>query len=50
MIIYALVPALAVGREQDPYFEYLFLDVHDQMDLPDLDVQETSPAQPDDVE
>jgi len=50
MIIYALVPALAVGREQDPYFEYLFPDVHDQMDLPDLDAQETSPAQPDDVE
>jgi len=50
MIIYALVPALAVGREQDPYFEYLFPDVHNQMDLPDLDAQETSPAQPDDVE
>ena len=50
MIIYALVPALAVGREQDPYFEYLFPDVHDQMDLPDLDEQETSPAQPDDAE
>ena len=50
MIIYALVPALAVGREQDPYFEYLFPDVHNQMDLPDLDEQETSPAQPDDVE
>jgi len=50
MIIYALIPALAVGREQDPYFEYLFPDVHNQMDLPDLDTQETSPAQPDDVE
>ena len=50
IIIYALVPALAVGREHDPYFEYLFPDVHDQMDLPDLDVQETSPAQPDDAE
>jgi len=50
MIIYALVPALAVGREQDPYFEYLFPDVHDQMDLPNLDARETSPAQPDDVE
>jgi uncharacterized protein with von Willebrand factor type A (vWA) domain len=50
MIIYALVPALVVGREQDPYFEYLFPDVHDQMDLPDLEEQETSPAQPDDAE
>jgi len=49
MIIHALVPALAVGREQDPYFEYLFPDVHDQMGLPDLDAQETSPAQPDDA-
>jgi len=44
MIIYALVPALAVGREQDPYFEWLFPDVHDKMDLPDLDEQETSPS------
>ncbi len=50
MIIYALVPALAVGREHDPYFEYLFPDVHDQMDLPDIDAQEMSPVQPDDVE
>jgi len=50
MIIYALVPALAVGRGHDPYFEYLFPDVHNQMDLPDLDEQETSPAQPDGVE
>lgn len=46
MIIYALVPALAVGWNHDPYFEYLFPDVHDQMELPDLDDQETSPAQP----
>lgn len=37
MIIYALKPALAVGREHDPFFEYLFPDVHDEMDLPDLD-------------
>jgi len=44
MIIYALVPALAVGREHDPYFEYLFPDVHDKMDIPDLDEQETSPS------
>jgi hypothetical protein len=37
MIIYALEPALAVGREHDPFFEYLFPDVRDEMDLPDLD-------------
>ena len=37
MIIYALKPALSVGREHDPFFEYLFPDVHDEMDLPDLD-------------
>ena len=49
-IIYALVPSLTVGREHDPYFEYLFPDVHNQMDLPDLDAQETSPARPADVE
>jgi len=35
MIIYALKPALAVGREHDPFFEYLFPDVHDEMDLPE---------------
>jgi len=34
MIIYALKPALAVGREHDPFFEYLFPDVDDEMDLP----------------
>jgi len=49
MIIDALVPALGVGWEQDPYFEYLFPDVHDKMDLPDPDAQETSPGRPDDV-
>lgn len=37
MIIYALKPVLAVGREHDPFFEHLFPDVHDEMDLPDLD-------------
>jgi len=46
MIIDAVVPALAIGREHYPYFEYLFPDVHDQMDLPNLDVQKKSPAQP----
>jgi hypothetical protein len=34
MIIYALKPALAVGRDHDPFFEYLFPDVDDEMDLP----------------
>ncbi len=46
LIVYALVPALAVGRDHDPYFEYLFPDVHDQMDLPDPKETETMPADP----
>jgi hypothetical protein len=37
MIVYALRPALALGREHDPYFAYLFPDVHDQLDLPEPD-------------
>jgi hypothetical protein len=45
-IVYALVPALAVGRDHDPYFNYLFPDVHDEMDLPDLEEIETSPLEP----
>ncbi|AHG05547.1 transcriptional regulator, TrmB (plasmid) [Halobacterium sp. DL1] len=45
MIIYALKPALAVGREHDPFFEYLFPDVHTEMDLPDLDDIADAPAQ-----
>jgi len=45
LIVYALVPALAVGRNHDPYFEYLFPDVSDQMDLPDLEEIETTPAE-----
>ncbi|ELY77216.1 hypothetical protein C486_17265 [Natrinema gari JCM 14663] len=44
MIIYALQPALAVGREHDPFFEYLFPDVADQMELPDLDGADGAPA------
>jgi IclR helix-turn-helix domain. len=48
MIIYALRPALALGREHDPYFAYLFPDVHDQLDLPEPDGEdgdsEQSPA------
>ncbi|WP_440008994.1 DUF7437 domain-containing protein [Halomicrococcus sp. SG-WS-1] len=48
MIVNALVPALAVGRDYDPYFTYLFPDVHDQMTLPNLDERETTPAQPPD--
>ncbi|QKY20505.1 hypothetical protein B4589_008980 [Halolamina sp. CBA1230] len=46
LIIDALVPVLTVGRDHDPYFEYFFPDVHAQMELPDLDDQETTPAQP----
>lgn len=45
MTVYALKPALAVGREHDPFFEYLFPDVHDQIDLPDLDDMDDAPAQ-----
>lgn len=44
MTIYALKPALAVGREHDPFFEYLFPDVHDQMELPDLGENDDAPA------
>lgn len=46
LIINALEPALIVGREHDPYFDYLFPDVHDEMDLPGLDAVETTPARP----
>ena len=44
MIIYALKPALAVGRRHDPFFEYLFPDVHDEMELPDLDDMDDAPT------
>jgi hypothetical protein len=44
MIIYALKPALAVGRKHDPFFEYLFPDVHDEMELPDLDDMDDAPT------
>jgi IclR helix-turn-helix domain len=46
LIVYALVPALAIGRDHDPYFEYLFPDIHDEMDLPDPAELETTPTQP----
>lgn len=36
MIIYALEPVLTLGCARDPYFEYLFPDVADAMDLPEL--------------
>ena len=44
MIIYALKPALAVGRKHDPFFEHLFPDVHDEMELPDLDDVANAPT------
>jgi hypothetical protein len=50
MIIYALKPALAVGREQDPFFEYLFPDVHNEMDLPDLDDVADAPTHSSDTD
>lgn len=30
MIVYALIPALAMGQQYDPYFESLFPDVHEE--------------------
>lgn len=36
MVIYALDPVLTLGRARDPYFEHLFPDVADEMDLPEL--------------
>ena len=50
MIIYALKPALAVGREHDPFFEYLFPDVHDEIDLPELDEIADSPSNASDLD
>ena len=43
MIVYALRPALALGGEHDPYFEYLFPDVHDDLDLLGLDDGDIAP-------
>ena len=43
MIVYALRPALALGRDHDPYFAYLFPDVHDQIDLPEPDDEDGNP-------
>ena len=43
MVIYGLTPALAVGREHDPFFQHLFPDVHDEMELPDLDDVDDAP-------
>ena len=50
MIIYALKPALAVGRDHDPFFEYLFPDVDDEMDLPTLDTVQNAPPRSSDTE
>lgn len=47
LVVNALAPVLAVGRDRDPYFETLFPDVRDAMDLPDLDAVETAPPLPD---
>jgi hypothetical protein len=44
LIIYALNPALAVGRQHDPFFEHLFPDVHGEMELPDLDDVDDAPT------
>lgn len=50
MIIYALKPALAVGRDHDPFFEYLFPDVDDEMDLPDLEEISDAPTHSSDLD
>lgn len=39
-IVYALRPALAAGKQHDPYFDHLFPDLHDEIDTGD------SPATP----
>ncbi|MEZ3144506.1 hypothetical protein [Halobaculum sp. MBLA0143] len=44
LVIEALAPVLAVGRERDPYFEALFPDVATAMELPDLTDRATVPA------
>lgn len=45
LITYALEPALAVGRDRDPFFEHLFPDVHDRMDLPECGDGTESPPE-----
>lgn len=35
-IVYALEPALAAGRQHDPYFDRLFADIHDEIDSDNL--------------
>lgn len=44
MIVYALQPALAAGREHDPFFEHLFPDVRDRIELPDLGTMDDAPG------
>lgn len=44
LVIEALAPVLAVGRDRDPYFEVLFPDVATAMDLPDVNDRPTVPA------
>jgi hypothetical protein len=43
MIVYALRPVLALGLEHDPYFEYLFPDVHDEFKLPEFNDEDVVP-------
>ncbi|ERH13288.1 MAG: hypothetical protein J07HB67_02326, partial [halophilic archaeon J07HB67] len=44
LVIEALAPVLAVGRERDPYFEALFPDIETEMELPNLDDHTTTPT------
>ena len=39
MIVHALVPALAMGQQHDPYFDRLFPDIHEEIELP-VDINE----------
>jgi hypothetical protein len=50
MIVYALKPALVVGRDHDPFFEYLFPDVAGEMDLPALDHVSDAPTRSSDLD
>lgn len=43
MIVYALVPALAIGQQHDPYFDRLFPDIDGEIELPE-DIDETEMA------
>jgi len=47
VVVNALAPVVAVGRDRDPYFATMFPESGDAMDLPELDSVETTPPLPD---